>query len=107
MVADCLSRPEITAALSPSFTDYTELVLAQRDDPSIRELSQSMTSLNLCERAIPIQAFCYLETLVRENFAPSFQIHYEPQFLSACTTFPTQALRLLKSSSESDLCGRI
>ena len=48
-----MSRPEITAALSPSFIDYTELVLAQRDDPSIRELSQSMTSLKLCERAIP------------------------------------------------------
>ena len=52
VVADCLSRPEITAALSPSFTDYTKLVLARRDDPSIRELSQSMTSLKLCERAI-------------------------------------------------------
>ena len=53
VIADCLSRPEITAALLPSFTDYSELVLAQRDDPSIRELSQSMTSLKLCERAIP------------------------------------------------------
>ena len=52
MVADCLSRPEITAALSPSFTGNAKLVLAQRDDPSIHELSQSMTSLKLCERAI-------------------------------------------------------
>ena len=53
MVADCLSRPEITAALSPYFTDYTELALAQRDDPSIHEFSQSRTLLQLCERAIP------------------------------------------------------
>ena len=70
MVADCLSRPEITAAFSPSFTDYTELVLAQRDDPSIRELSQSMISLKLCERAIPNSGLLLLGDTSTGKFRP-------------------------------------
>ena len=70
MVADCLSRPEITAALSPSFTDYTELILAQRDNPSIRELSQSMTSLKLCERAIPNSGLLLLGDTSTGKFRP-------------------------------------
>ena len=69
VVADCLSRPEITAAHSPSFTDYTELVLAQRDDPSIRELSQS-TSLKLCERAIPNSGLLLLGDTNTGKFGP-------------------------------------
>ena len=71
VVADCLSRPEITAALSPFFTDYTELVLAQRDDPSIRELFQSMTSLKLCERAIPNLGFLLLGDTSTGKFCPT------------------------------------
>ena len=70
MVADCLSRPEITAAFSPSFTDYTELVLAQRDDPSIRKLSPSMTSLKLCERAIPNSGLLLLGDTSTGKFRP-------------------------------------
>ena len=70
VVADCLSRPQITAALSPSFTDYTELVLAQRDDPSIRELFQSMTSLKLCERAIPNSGLLLLGDTSTGKFRP-------------------------------------
>ena len=70
VVADCLSRPKITAALSPSFTDYTELVLAQRDDTSIRELSQSMTSLKLCERAIPNSGLLLLGDTSTGKFRP-------------------------------------
>ena len=66
-----------------------------------------MTSLKLCERAIPNSGLLLLGDTSTEKFRPIFQIHCEPQFLSACTTFPTQALRLLKDSSESDLCGRI
>ena len=71
VVADCLSRPEITAALSSSFTDYTELVLAQRDDPSIRELSQSMTSLELCERAILNSGLLLLGDTSTGKFRPT------------------------------------
>ena len=70
MVADCLSRPEITAALSPSFTDYTELALAQRDDPSIRELSQSRTSLKLCKCAIPNSGLLLLGDTITGKFLP-------------------------------------
>ena len=70
MVADCLSRPEITAALLPSFTDYTELVLAQRHDPSIHELSQSRTSLKLCERAIPNSGLSLLRDTITGKFRP-------------------------------------
>ena len=70
MVTDCLSRPEITAALSSSFIDYTKLVLAQRDDPSIRELSQSMTSLKLCERAIPNSGLLLLGDNSTGKFRP-------------------------------------
>ena len=70
VVANCLSRPEITAALSPSFTDYTKLVLAQRDDPSIRKLSQSMTSLKLCERAIPNSGLLLLGDTNMGKFCP-------------------------------------
>ena len=68
MIANCLSRPEITAALSPYFTNYTELALAQRDNPSIRKLSQSKTLLKICERAISnsvLLLVCYL--LLGEN----------------------------------------
>ena len=70
MVADCLSRPKITAAFSPFFTDYTELILAQRDDPSIRELSQSMTSLKLCECAIPNSGLLLLGDTSTGKFRP-------------------------------------
>ena len=65
-----LERPKITAALSPSFIDYTELVLAQRDDPSIRELSQSMISLKLCERAIPNSGLLLLGDTSTGKFRP-------------------------------------
>ena len=70
VVVDCLSCPEITAALLPYFKDYTELALIQRDDPSIHELSQSKISLKLCERAISNSGLFLLVDTSTGKFCP-------------------------------------